>query len=826
MNETFFEKRLKPLGVTPENNKIKLWQYDSEKQKEILVECPIFKEVPEGIEIMVYTIDRLQNWYTPTTARWKKRFSIIRLEKPVERADGSTMKYKLPKGAGTHPFFPPTLVDKYEQKQKIKTLYLVEGYFKAWYANLNGVDMVGLSSITHMKNADTGKLHADIEKLISVCEVEKVVWLTDGDCLDISSKELKELQDLSKRPKQFFASVSTFKTLLDPYENIEKWFFHIDTDEILDLNVGTPRENLKGIDDLLITLSPKKEEIISDLESFQTGTYFRKFNVSYGLGKVYNHFHLRDAKDFYLFHAERRPDLKGQEFIFNGTRYLYNEETGECDVKIPGAAKLYFRVADDYYKFVNIPNQYEQLERTFLSRQKSTIKDDHGPNFIKHIPKYEAFCNVPNHFNFEQVIHNCFNVYSPLDFVPDEDQCTEDDCPTIMGNLRHIFGTKTVSYTSPSTGEKYEYTMVDLALDYLQILYQKPQQKLPILCLVSKENNTGKSSFANFLRMMLGANVAIVSNSDLQSDFNAHWATKSVVICDETKIDKAGVAEKIKNLSTARKIFMNAKGRGQVELDCFLKFVMITNNEDNFINLSEDDIRYWVIKVPVLQQENPTILDIFKEEMGFFLSFLQNRKLATLHENRMWFHPRLLKTEALKKVIAYSQPQVEKEIRHYLRELFLDTGLNEIWMTVNDVHRDIFKNSARYEGYYLNRVIKEKLNCDAYHVWGVEGLEKTYKTEEEAIAAAQVKYPDLQGYLITAKLKRVYKVIRYTTPKFEETFNEGKREVVRIEQKGNGRPFIFYRKDFVKEEDQVQISKEDGFINEFLDNDPITDNPF
>ena len=166
-----------------------------------------------------------------------------------------------------------------------------------------------------------------------------------------------------------------------------------------------------------------------------------------------------------------------------------------------------------------------------------------------------------------------------------------EDCPTIINFIHHLFGTKTVSYTDPETKEKLEYQTLDLALDYLQLLYQKPQQKLPILCLVSKENNTGKSTFANFLRMMLGANTAIVGNADLQSDFNAHWANKSVVVCDETKIDKQQVVEKIKNLSTARKIYMNAKGRGQVELDCFIKFVLINNNEDSFIHATDDDIR-------------------------------------------------------------------------------------------------------------------------------------------------------------------------------------------------------------------------------------------
>ena len=45
-------------------------------------------------------------------------------------------------------------------------------------------------------------------------------------------------------------------------------------------------------------------------------------------------------------------------------------------------------------------------------------------------------------------------------------------------------------------GDQYE-----LGLDYLQILYTMPQQKLPILLLVSEERNTGKSTILNFLRL-------------------------------------------------------------------------------------------------------------------------------------------------------------------------------------------------------------------------------------------------------------------------------------------------------------------------------------
>ena len=310
---SYFHKRLDPLGVTEKNNKIKLWQNDinnRDSHEDILVEVPVFRPLPEGIEIAVYTLDRLAITYSKEGTKSKKKFSIIRLEKPIVRPDGSIIKYKLPKGAGTHPFFPPAIVDKYDGKEEIGTLYMVEGYLKAWKASQHGVYIIGLSSITHMKDAATGKLHTDIAKLIKSCKVKKVVWLTDGDSIDITQKELTEGLDLSKRPKQFFASVSTFKTLFDDFEELEKWWMYIDTDNILTTNPGINREAVKGIDDLLITMPKKEKDIISDLLSLQSGQYFQKFNITYSTGKAYTHFHLRDVKDFYLFHVERRPELK------------------------------------------------------------------------------------------------------------------------------------------------------------------------------------------------------------------------------------------------------------------------------------------------------------------------------------------------------------------------------------------------------------------------------------------------------------------------------------------------------------------------------------
>lgn len=833
---SYFDQRMQQLGITPEINKIALWKNvkvsDTEHREE-LQEEPIFKQVPEGIEILVYTLDRFTIRIEKNNSKQKKDFSIVRLEKPMVKPNGDTMKYRLPKGAGTHPFFPPWMVEKFEKKEAIETLYLVEGYFKAFKAAMHGADIIGLSSITHMKGKDTGKLHPDILLLMNTCSIKNMVWLTDGDALDITQKEITEEKDLSIRPKNFFNSVSTFKNLLNDYGEVDKWFMHIDTDSILEnyrpskaspigggLEGALTRDQVKGIDDLLVTFAGKENEIIADLKSVTpNGIYFQKFFITYGgLNKVYKHFHLSDVNDFYLFHVERRPELKNKEFKFVGTLYKYDEEEGKCLVRVPSDANLYFRVGDNYYKFFKRPNQYKKPETVFEGRLKGTLIDDHGKKFTTYVPKYEAFCNVPDHVNFQPVIDNCFNVYSPLDYMPEEEECNTDDCPVIMGFLHHIFGEKIASYNDPLTKEKKEYRNVDIALDYLQLLYQKPWQKLPILCLVSKDNNTGKTTVADFLRAFLGANVAIVGNADLVNDFNAHWATKLVVVCDETKIDKQHVVEKIKSLSTAKKIFMNAKGRGQVELDCFIKFVLITNNEENFIYASDDDIRYWVNKVPVIKQENPDMLEQMVDEIPAFLSFLNKRILKTERRNRMWFHPALLKTEALRKVIAYSQPTIEKELRFYFKEVFLDTGLEEILMTQADIHKVVF-NNKQFEGNYLQRILKDNLKVETFHVWMVEGMDKEFATMEDAWAVAEQKFPDVKDFMIQGTIHKKGKVRRYSYPRWEEQLKDQKKVMVRVEVECDpGRPYVFKRNEFVKADESaaVDIGEENKFLKDVI----------
>ena len=69
---------------------------------------------------------------------------------------------------------------------------------------------------------------------------------------------------------------------------------------------------------------------------------------------------------------------------------------------------------------------------------------------------------------------------------------------SICSLVEHIFG------------EQYE-----LGMDYLQLLYLRPLQRLLVLLLVSDERNTGKTTFLNLLKSIFGGNVTFNTNEDL-----------------------------------------------------------------------------------------------------------------------------------------------------------------------------------------------------------------------------------------------------------------------------------------------------------------------
>ena len=138
----------------------------------------------------------------------------------------------------------------------------------------------------------------------------------------------------------------------------------------------------------------------------------------------------------------------------------------------------FIRIGTTYYKVASQPQPDGSTVTKRLKWDIQAIKLDYGKDYLKSIPCYNGFCTVPIHKDYQREINGFYNLYEPISHIP-----SDGNWEKVRELISHIFG------------EQY-----DLGLDYIQLLYLYPTQKLPILLLVSEERNTGKTTFLNFLK--------------------------------------------------------------------------------------------------------------------------------------------------------------------------------------------------------------------------------------------------------------------------------------------------------------------------------------
>jgi hypothetical protein len=233
-------------------------------------------------------------------------------------------------------------------------------------------------------------------------------------------------------------------------------------------------------------------------------------------------------------------------------------------------------------------------------------------------------------------------------------------------------------------------------------------QILPILCLVSTERNTGKTTFLNFLKAIFGDNMTINSNEDFRSNFNAEWAHKLIIGVDETFLDRKEDSERIKSLSTSKYYKIEAKGQDRQEIEFFGKFILCSNNEDNFIIIDASEIRYWIRRLPLLQQDNKNLLDELKQEIPCFINYLIERPFTTTSSTRMWFRPEQLTTSALKRVKRYNRNKLEVEMSQILVMILDQKELSEICFSLSDMQDWLQKKGFRgYDSNSIRKVLQD-----------------------------------------------------------------------------------------------------------------------
>ena len=346
----------------------------------------------------------------------------------------------------------------------------------------------------------------------------------------------------------------------------------------------------------------------------------------------------------------------------------------------------YIRVGTTYYKIIERPQIFGGKITSLVKWSRETIIQDHGKKYIYEIPKYDDFCCIPNHLKYQKTIENFYNIYNEIPYQPSISVVLSDEIPFSISFMQHIFGNQ-----------------VDLGLDYLKILLENPTQILPILCLVSKERATGKTTFLKWLKEIFGRNMTYIKGDSFNSQFNSDWASMLIIAIDE-----------VKYLSTTNKDKLENKGKDREEIDFFGKFILCSNNEDNFIQIDENEIRFWVLKINPIKSENTEFLQNLITEIPLFLSFLIHRKFHSEKKSRMWFAPEEIKTKALQKLILKNSNKLECKMIELLYEFFESTEETEIKAVPQDILNML--NRIFRQLYYsrndVRNVLKEKWNLE------------------------------------------------------------------------------------------------------------------
>lgn len=619
----------------------------------------------------------------------------------------SSQKYTQPKDSGIHVFIPPAVVELYRQGQQVPTLYITEGEFKAYALSRYEVPIIGLCGISMYGRAKGSKeLHPDIMELLRVLRCASVVLVFDADCKTVKWDPLTEPEkDLGKRSKDFAAAVTGFRLAVGTLVQ-RVYFSHVKSEYA---------ESAKGLDDLAQLKGgeevAEKMQILSNRNPLFrvediTGCTWRGINGLFSLN-----LHKGVPKAFYDQHQGLIGD---RSFCFLGAIYRYelDEDSGEGMLMMERHpdSHQYIRVGCDYYRLVGDLDEHGKEMVTLKPWKEVIINRDYVhkgyKNFYDTIEVFDGFVTHPGHHEefrdfVETSTGRLYNRYKPLNTQP-----KEGSWHTIEAYLKHVFGEHEV-HSIDQDGNTVATSPAWMAyVDYCTIMYRFPYERLPAVALVSKEKRTGKSKLLELQCAMWEGNASMLGNDQLVDQFNSDWVAQQFVGVDETLLEKKHHQERMKRLITGSREQMRSMYKDRERTRLIVKFHFASNNEEDFIALDDDEMRYWVLKVRKPAKEDPLLLDKMVKEIPAFFHHLRTRTIIHPRLGRLWFADSVIDTEARKLVAANSYGWGEGEVRTWLEEQFFEHRWPELYYTISQVTAAVNRMSgAKFRMKEVRRVL-------------------------------------------------------------------------------------------------------------------------
>jgi hypothetical protein len=591
---------------------------------------------------------------------------------------------------------PVTIPESLHDLKEIRKLYVVDYPFEEEVYKSINLPVVAYRGLHDGTDDNLNVLHTDLFNFCRHKEVSELIVISPADIFDISIA--------------FKAGDDIYNALKTRYTGLRKFFELVFSSQLeLTLRWGILKQsnlisNVRTLSDLIWSMNSIGNDELSDRIDSRDETWIDWHHIhNSGFShKMYGSLFKLNSKE--AFYDKYRDLLSESEWIYNGVTCWFNGET--IDSVKYNEAKSYIRVGTDYYKIVKVPNKHGELEENLIAWRIGTIHSDFVKKgykrFTDSIPKYDAFCNVPeNSERHSREINNCYNLYHPMEHQPREGEWKKTEA-----FLKHIANQKNTSGQS----------MYPFLLDYLTLLLTKPTQMLPVLCLVSKERNTGKSTLLKMLRLIFKENMTILGNEQFQGKFTKHYITKLIIALDEgfIPIEQKVVKERIKNLATSDRQFLEGKGKDPFEIDYFGKLILCSNDERNFMQIDTGENRFAVLKISMPLIDDPNLLEALKAEIPAFLYFLFNRPLHYKEQkSRFHFDATVYETPALLKVMDSTKSILEREMIEFLSGQFLDFQQDQLQFTLKDLLTAL-NETSRYK--FLSSTLKEYLQEDLHMV--------------------------------------------------------------------------------------------------------------
>lgn len=352
----------------------------------------------------------------------------------------------------------------------------------------------------------------------------------------------------------------------------------------------------------------------------------------------------------------------------------------------------YVRIGIKYFKEIVKENKYSLEIPDIVIWNKDSIIDDYGRGELKRVRKYDDFTVYPNNVEYQKTHNGFYNLYKPFIHKPHSEPVSITDIPYISKLMYHIFG------------EQQE-----LGYQYIKILYEEPWQVLPVLCLVSKENETGKTTFLKLLANIFTGNFDVISSDNLSSSFNSAYAYLNIIGVDETVIEKQMAVERIKMLSTADTIMVNMKNVQEFSIPFYGKLILCTNKETDFMRIGSEEIRFWIRKPGLIKKKDPGMIERMIGEIPMFLRYLKQMEPAQ-KLTRMVFTPEQLRNKYLDVVKEESKSGLRKEIEILLTDFFHNNPhLDSVKFSAIDLKNKWFERDSRINMHYVRKVLQEEM---------------------------------------------------------------------------------------------------------------------